>query len=622
MAEVKRLTLADIKAEGIGYQRILSVEIVEEACRHGLCRLTVETGKLLKGAELSEMGSKKVTLKNSDKGIIFCGVPQRIWQETTKGNRTLYLELITLSAQVDRKPRSRTFQDSNKTLKQVLAQVAKDCGVGSAEIAAGKAGSEKIALMLYQDKETDWQFVRHLAASRGTFVFADAKTDKLKIGVGVVPFKVSKEPAVIKERGCRVLLALAESVKQNINDKAVKTSFTETEVLTNELTVGVGYEVKYGGKKLIVKKSHIVTEGSTLVNYLCLIPPEGCCVTANLALEGTYEGKYLTGKVLEAKGKGGDKDTDCLKVQFDCDKSQDKGKALWIPYMNIVSNYMYAMPDEGERVSVYFEENGKLWAIGSLRNEAAQKRLSELKPNIKSFSSEDQVLEFKSDEVYLAAGQKAKNVWLKQTNDAGISLKAKSDVLINGDGDVVLQASQGQTMSGQAQLLTAHAVGYGVYTATTGKPPSTMINTTVGMVGKSASSLKSDGKAKDKVTLSELAKALDKKTGSKAAEEQKSGGGSGGGGGQLTVKAGKTLLLKVGDSSIEVSSGKIKTRVLYTAGYIPAGAPGDGSPAAIGPGSVNNRADSIKTEHGTKDRKRMGKGGAGTNDSKRISRAG
>ena len=114
-----------------------------------------------------------------------------------------------------------------------------------------------------------------------------------------------------------------------------------------------------------------MTEGSTLVNYIVLIPKEGCRAEARDELRETNRGKYLAGKVLEAQGKdkGNSGRDNCVKVQFDCDKSQDKAKARWIPYMNIVNNYMYSMPDEGDRVSVYFEENGTILAIGSLRPE-------------------------------------------------------------------------------------------------------------------------------------------------------------------------------------------------------------------------------------------------------------
>ena len=90
----------------------------------------------------------------------------------------------------------------------------------------------------------------------------------------------------------------------------------------------------------------------------------------------------------------------------------------------------------------------------------------------------------------------------------------------------------------------------------------------------------------------------------------------------MKIKSGGTLLLKVGDSSIEVSKGNIKTRALFTGAYIPGPGAGTGSPAAIGPGKPSNRSSGINAEHGEKDRSRLKEGGRISNDNKRISKGG
>jgi len=183
-------------------------------------------------------------------------------------------------------------------------------------------------------------------------------------------------------------------------------------------------------------------------------------------------------------------------------------------------------------VSVYWEEDGKLLAIGSLRAEGQAK--DDWKPEERAFSSEDELLEFKKEELSLVAGKNAGNVFLRETKDKGIFLQAKKDVIMTSDGDITLKSKSGKT----------------------------------------------------------------------------------------EVQSGGTLLLKNGDSSIEVSRGKIKTGKLVTTGIVPGLGVGDGSPAAIAPGSVNNRSATIKAEHGAKDRKRIKGGGNSTDDNKRISRAG
>ena len=625
--QTERLVLRDIKVEAFAYRRILDLIIEERAGFHGICRLEAAIPQALKPSEVLALGQgRKITLKTPQGGIVFCGMIVRAVQEEREGTCFLRVAAQTLSAKLDRQKKCRTFQSPEKTLKQVLSEVASKSGCKKPDITGGASAGEKIPQMLYQDFQTDWEFLHRLAESSGKLLFADGKTDVLRVGVGVIPFKGDKAQPILWERGRRIPAGHCERIQKNTLEKARTAYFIETDVASNDLRLGAGYSLSYDGKEQIVTRSRIVTEGSTLVNFLTLLPKEGCRAAAWEELRETNRGKYLSGKVLEAMGADKEKkgQDNCVKVHFDCDKSQNKKEARWIPYDNVVNNYVYSMPDEGDRVSVYFEENGTLLAIGSLRgtDSAAQSRLQDCKPENKSFLSEDQLLEFQPKELSLVAGKKGKDALLKETDEKGIFLQAKKNVLMESSGDLVLQAASGSTMSNQVKLAVPHGVAYGIYTATMGTPSSTMLNPMGGMLGESPSSLKSGGAASEKPQLSDLAKELDKKAekGNDAKQTSSSGGASGSG--KMTIKAGKTLLLKVGDSSIEVSKRNIKTRALFTVGYMPGVGMGNGSPSVIAPGRVNNRSASIQAEHGAKDRPRLKEGGRGTNDNKRISRAG
>ncbi len=614
----KRIALRELKVDGISCSSIVALRVEEEAGKHGICQLEVTVADPLKTSELLSMGQQKLKVKLQNGGMVFCGVVVRAVQEERHGTYFLRVTAQSLSGQLDRTAQSRTFQSETKTLQQVLSRVASETTSEKPDIKSAK-GQDKISQMLYQDRQTDWEFLHRLAESRGSVIFADGKTDVPRVSIGPLPFKGGEPGAVITERGRRALIGQCECIRKNTDSKISPAYFVEIEVMTNDLTLGAGYGLSYDGKEQIVKRSYITTEGSVLINYVTLIPKEGCRAGAKDELRETNRGKYLAGKVLEAQGKdkGNSSRHNCVKVHFDCDKKQDKSEARWIPYMNIVNNYMYSMPDEGDRVSVYFEENGTILAIGSLRGD--KPKIDDCKPENKTFLSEDEFIEFQPKELSIVAGKKAGNVLLKESDDKGIVLMAKKDVVMESSSNIVLQASTGKTLSNQSQMAAAHMTGYTAYTSTGGVPPSSMLNAAGGMIGASASSLKSEGTAAVTPKLSEFAKELDKKTGEKAENKPSSKSSSSSGGGDLKIKAGKTLILKSGDSSIEVSKGDIKTKVLFTASYIPAGGAG-GRPAAIGPGRPSGRAANIKAERGAKDRGWLKEGGKTTNDNKRISK--
>ena len=571
----KKISLWEIKIEGVAYSRLLNFRGVEAAGEHGRLFLELLLEKELSQDEILALGQKTIKVKTPEGAIIFCGVPCHVLQKERGGEIFLELQVASLSVLLDREARSRTFQGANKTWKKVLDKVKETAS--DAEIKAANE-SETIKTMLYQDKQTDWAFLRRLAESYGRQIFADTKSEGAKVSLGVLPFKTKNAPLVLWEEGRHVNILEANRVLKNTDSKARTAYFTETTVVTGDLQVGVGYGFSYDGKEQVAVQSQIVTEGSNLLNYLTLCPKEGAKPAAFAELSLARKPKYLTGKVLEAKGKNG-KESNVIKVQFDCDKSQDKNDAYYIPYANVISNYMYSMPDEGDRVSVYFEENGALMAIGSLRpTEEAKKKLDEASPEKKGFSYGEQLMELTEKSLSLTAGKKAKSAVLTE-DENGITLTAKKNVLFKSSGDLKFQSNAG-------------------------------------------TSLKSGGAKAEKVTLSDFVKELDKKSGYKAQEAKKSEGGSGGSGGNFTVKAGKTLLLKVGDSSLEISKGAIKTRKLTTLGMIPGIGVGPGTPAKIGPGRVNNRSKVISAEHGAKDRSRSTEGGGVTGDRKRISRSG
>ena len=75
-------------------------------------------------------------------------------------NEAGYSEIIivakTLSEQTDRKKRYRTFQNTTKTMSQVLAQVLAPYG----HKRCGKRRFLSLKPCLYQDNETDWEFFK------------------------------------------------------------------------------------------------------------------------------------------------------------------------------------------------------------------------------------------------------------------------------------------------------------------------------------------------------------------------------------------------------------------------------------------------------------------------------
>ena len=296
-----------------------------------------------------------------------------------------------------------------------------------------------------------------------------------------------------------------------------------------------------------------------------------------------------------------------VKIQFDCDEKQDKGEAAEIAFESAMSNYLYSMPDEKEKVFVYADNFYKS-AMGTIRT----KNVSE-DADKKSFKTKNVALNFDKEKILFETGKQ------KILEGEKVEITAK-DINFSAKGDIFIQSSAGMLPDNQLIMTAPQMAGYAAYLATLGQPATVQFNPAGSTVGKLPAEIKNSGSKKESVELSEIAKELDKITGrkNKNSSEKNSGGGSGG---SIKFDGKKSFLAQVKDSSIEAkgSNLNVKTRALYQVGYIPMAGGGTGS-GGVGGGNPKNRSDKINVEHGSEDRKRTKEKITPTPDIKNISR--
>ena len=153
----KPVNLREVTAEGLPKGRILHLDIEEFAGEHGLLKIAIKTDAPLKMSDLLGLAEKKFKLKTSG-DIFFCGVVIKCEEDEKDGGTVLYITGATLSMLFDKVKRSRTFQATNKTVEDVAGTIKKESGVKDADIRI--AEKTKVTDFLYQDNETDWEFLK------------------------------------------------------------------------------------------------------------------------------------------------------------------------------------------------------------------------------------------------------------------------------------------------------------------------------------------------------------------------------------------------------------------------------------------------------------------------------
>ena len=592
------MTLTDIAVDGVEYFQIKNFSITEKAHAHGTCNISFVMPEDFQSEKILQLNKTKVTVKAS-KDIIFCGLITRCNLDERGSEKIFSVTVSSLSCQTESERRSKSYQSPKKKCSEVLGDVAKN--YKSAQIDCWQ--DKTLSALIYRDNLTDWEFLRNFAEEHGQILFVNSKIDKIFLSVGFKAFNEFSCDDSVKLLRRTLPMDFYKRLEQNTYEGARTCYFVETQLVTSDLKIGVGCSVKYENKIQAVISSRIYGNDGVLFNEIILRPVEGCRADAWDVLKYFDEFYFLTGKVLEAK------DND-VKIQFDCDEKQGKDDALNIPYETNASNYLYNMPDDGEKVFVYVDKLREA-ALLTLRTKEVNDKYQN-----RSFKVKDSSLVFDPKKFSFAVdGDKT-----EMKHEDGTSMKTNKDIIFSAKGDIIIQSAQGLVPDNQLVMTAPHMAGYAQYLAMLGQPATVQFNPAGSTVGVVDTQIKNSGAKAETVELSELAKELDKITGRKAkqSDEKKSGGGSGG---SLKLDGKKSALIQTKDSSIEIkgSNLNVKTSALIQIAYIPSPGGGTGSLSKFEGGNPGNRSDKINVEHGTEDRKRVKEEISPTPDVKNIS---
>lgn len=591
------MTIGDLKVEGISYQRIINLDIIEKIHTHGICNLTVIPDKNLDTKKILSWQKTKITVR-AQKKIIFCGIISQCYLEKNSAEIFLRITALTLSVLMDFSQKKFTFQSPKKKISDVLKKIEKN--YKPAEINFWKDST--VENFLYCNNLTDWEFLKNFAESNGQILFADSKTDKLRVSMGFKPFKEFSFDKNVKLLRQSVPMNFYKKLEANTYSSARSCYFLDQTFFTYDVKIGAGYGVKFENQVQAVILSRIYLSNNFLCNEITLRHAEGCRASAEDVMKHFDEFFYLTGKVLESKDN-------FVKVQFDCDKKQSKDDAQKIPYESNLSNYLYTMPDEKEKIFVYVD-NIRQAAMGTLRtkniSDAAEK---------KSFKIKKAELNFDKEKISFSSEKSS-----ELTEGDSVKLSAKKNIIFSSKGDIIIQSAAGMLPDNQLVMAAPHFAGYAAYTATLGQPATVQFNPAASTVGKLPAQIKNSGAKKESVELSDLAKELNKITNTK--EKKSENKNSNGSGGKIKIEAKKSSLIKVKDSSVEMKEKNlnVKTRALMQVGYIPTPGGGTGSLSKFEGGTPKNRSDKINVEHGSQDRKRSKEKISPVPDNKNISR--
>lgn len=329
----------------IDMEVLLELHIISEINEHGMAFfsgvISKETSmKILKKAICEVTISYEFQIGSKlDQKVLFAG---QIQKYTVKSeNRVYYIEAECLSASIefDKERKCRSFQNINMTYGQFFHHLAGD----GRTIFTTKDNNTKIPHPFIQYEETDWEFLKRMAGYRNSVVVPDIGHMYPQISVGMVQGKTYE----YEINNC--------DIEKNIKEWRVKNGSVSIKCpvsLKIEGTIDMNLcdKILYDHKKFIVLKKEVrFLNGILKCNCWIGIEP--------LKIIDKYFNNHLCGLRLAGVVETivGEK----IKMKLLIDNGNKEQELYPYTYLPITGNGMYAMPEKGTTVYLYFPNNNE-----------------------------------------------------------------------------------------------------------------------------------------------------------------------------------------------------------------------------------------------------------------------
>ena len=271
---------------------------------------------------------------------IFIGVIKRLFVHQINRQYLAEAHVVTLSAKLDEKKKSRSFQNPDMTYAELIRTVLQDTPNAAAICSAGEGIT--IGRPIFQYKETDWEFIKRMASELNMKVFPAREAPVPQITVGLegrttdLDFTNSEYIQKVDRQFYRLGGEQAGLYKPDFLCYQVK----ETKNLS------IGSSVLWEGAPIyICEVSGEFVDGELIFTYI--LGRKG------LVAEKTYQNRKMVGLSLVGTVKSTSQER--VVLALDIDNGKDTG-GYPFPWRPESGNIMYCMPKVGTRASLFLQD--------------------------------------------------------------------------------------------------------------------------------------------------------------------------------------------------------------------------------------------------------------------------
>lgn len=292
-----------------------------------------------------------------------------------KQYQELCLEAKSFSSLMDRNKQYHSFQKKTASYKEIIEFTIKN-HQGSNYILNPEVSGKCLNRFIVQYNETDWEFLKRMASFLNLPLVASHNTKGAKFTFGVIwkteTFQISEEDEWQVE-----IIHSVINKSDTADEYQGAQQYFKWKVESPETPIfEVGDCILYKGIKCYVKKVNVVIQNHIITQECYLYGKKGFYVPEE-------RNPYITGLSLPGSVKAVKNNQ--LKVSLDIDALSEN--ECWFLYSTFYSTF-YCMPEEGDRVNLYFPDNAEnhAFVLNSVRT-VPQKAVIDSESQLKNDSS-------------------------------------------------------------------------------------------------------------------------------------------------------------------------------------------------------------------------------------------
>ena len=460
--ETKKYTVADIILQTtIKHGSIQALEITSSQGEHGKLVLTMEVDESMEAARAESYIGTDISVGIKDRAFMFAGVCKEVVLSNQASYKTVRVTAYTSSIKMDEEAKKKTFQNPSKTFKQVA-----DTIVGSYGATVSMDEDCPISQVLYQQNETDWSFLKRVAASEGKTVYVDTASSSPQIYIGKLGFRTFGAEVLGESLGSS--RDVAEMSCAEANGQAAEGYMFDTySCYCNALEASAGDKID---DVKVIKSGEIRLEKGVLENCITYAYEEGIKPTQEESTQPSLNKSVLTGKVQTISGN---------QIQVELDTDGGAGDMVWVPYESYISNSFYCMPDEGDTVFLYYENNGNIVCLGSKHVSTDSPDFDKPKEDV--LTNHNKMIKLGEKKACLTAIRDLHDA--EDPNEVSIIMDDSTGITFQSGRNIVIETKENLNLftgdiegygdsyeEGKAELEKRHDENDGIYVAESGVP--------------------------------------------------------------------------------------------------------------------------------------------------------